>query len=48
MTTVYDVPCSRINNKVAEKLKENDKITPPEWAAYVKTGVHKQLPPIDK
>ncbi len=47
MTTVYDVPAAELISKAAEKLKENDKVTPPEWAAYVKTGVHKEFPPID-
>ena len=47
MTTVYDVPAAELIAKVAEKLKENDKVNPPEWAAYVKTGVHKELPPVD-
>ncbi|MDG6243176.1 MAG: 30S ribosomal protein S19e [Methanolobus sp.] len=47
MTTVYDVPAAEFIAKVAEKLKENEKVNPPEWAAYVKTGVHKELPPID-
>ncbi|WP_340817970.1 30S ribosomal protein S19e [Methanolobus sp. WCC4] len=48
MTTVYDVPAAELIAKVAEKLKENDKVNPPEWATYVKTGVHKELPPIEK
>jgi len=48
MTTAYDVPATDIIEKVAEKLKENEHINPPEWAAHVKTGVHKQLPPSDK
>ncbi|WP_407356192.1 30S ribosomal protein S19e [Methanolobus sp. WCC5] len=47
MTTVYDVPAAEFIAKVAEKLKENEKVNPPEWAAYVKTGVHKELPPAD-
>ena len=45
MTTAYDVPATNLINKVAEKLKENDNIKPPTWADYVKTGVHKELPP---
>ena len=45
MTTVYDVPPKELIDSVTEKLKENDKITPPEWANYVKTGPHKQRPP---
>ncbi len=48
MTTVYDVPATELIAKVAEKLKENEKVDPPEWAAYVKTGVHKEFPPTDK
>jgi small subunit ribosomal protein S19e len=48
MTTAYDVPAAALIGKVAEKLKVNDKVNPPEWAAYVKTGSHKQLPPTDR
>ncbi|WP_440952428.1 30S ribosomal protein S19e [Methanococcoides sp. FTZ1] len=47
MTTAYDVPAADIIAKLAEKLKENDQINAPEWAAHVKTGVHKEMPPID-
>ncbi|MBP2031233.1 small subunit ribosomal protein S19e [Methanohalophilus levihalophilus] len=47
MTTAYDVPATDIISKLAEKLKENDNIQPPEWAAFAKTGVHKELPPMD-
>lgn len=46
MTTAYDVPAAPLIEKVAEKLKENEKIKPPEWAMYVKTGAHKELPPV--
>ncbi|NKQ38124.1 MAG: 30S ribosomal protein S19e [Methanosarcinales archaeon] len=48
MTTVYDVPATELISKVAEKLKENEHVNPPEWANYVKTGVHKELPPVEK
>ncbi|AEH60401.1 Ribosomal protein S19e [Methanosalsum zhilinae DSM 4017] len=48
MTTAYDVPAADLIQKVAEKLKENEKINSPEWAGYVKTGVHKELPPADE
>lgn len=47
MTTAYDVPASNIITMVADNLKENENIQPPEWAGYVKTGVHKELPPIE-
>ncbi|NLI62212.1 MAG: 30S ribosomal protein S19e [Methanosarcinaceae archaeon] len=48
MTTAYDVPANELILKVAEKLKDNDNIKPPEWAAYVKTGAHKELPPVQE
>ncbi|MDD3041902.1 MAG: 30S ribosomal protein S19e [Methanosarcinaceae archaeon] len=47
MTTAYDVPAAELIDKVAGILKENDKVVPPEWAESVKTGVHKELPPIE-
>ena len=46
MTTAYDVPAIDLITRVAEKFKENDKIAPPEWAEFVKTGVHKEFPPV--
>ncbi|HID26592.1 MAG TPA: 30S ribosomal protein S19e [Methanosarcinales archaeon] len=47
MTTVYDVPASELINKVAQELKNNKNITPPKWGLWVKTGIHKELPPKD-
>ncbi|MCQ2070643.1 MAG: 30S ribosomal protein S19e [archaeon] len=46
MVTVYDVPAEKLILKVAEKLKQNDKIVPPEWAEFVKTGVHTERAPV--
>ncbi|UZE91735.1 MAG: 30S ribosomal protein S19e [Methanosarcinales archaeon] len=48
MTTIYDVPAYALINKVALRLEESKKVVPPEWAAYVKTGIHKELPPIQE
>ncbi len=31
--------------RIAEHLKKEGKITPPEWSTYVKTGVHKEKSP---
>ncbi len=45
MTTVYDVPADTLIKRVAEKLKEMPEFTPPEWAKFVKTGVHKERAP---
>ncbi|MEI6305780.1 MAG: 30S ribosomal protein S19e [Deltaproteobacteria bacterium] len=47
MTTVYDVPADHIIRRVAEELKKRKEIVPPEWAAFAKTGVHKEMPPED-
>ena len=47
MTTVYDVPADLLIRKVAEALKARQEIKPPAWAAFAKTGVHKELPPED-
>lgn len=45
MTTIYDVPASALINKAAQQLKNEEYVTPPDWSAYVKTGVHKEMPP---
>ena len=45
MTTVFDIPANDLINKVAEELRNVSEIQAPEWAEFVKTGVHKQMPP---
>ncbi|MGB9713389.1 MAG: 30S ribosomal protein S19e [Candidatus Bathyarchaeales archaeon] len=46
MTTVYNVPASKLIEKLAQYLKENvDEINPPPWSSFVKTGAHVQKPP---
>jgi small subunit ribosomal protein S19e len=46
LITSYDVPASKLVEKLANHLKENvDEITPPPWVSIVKTGVHVQRPP---
>jgi small subunit ribosomal protein S19e len=45
MTTVFDIPAELLIRKVAEELKEKPEIQAPSWAEFVKTGVHKQMPP---
>lgn len=42
---VREVPADRLVAKLAERLKKMQKIQPPEWALYVKTGVFKEKPP---
>jgi len=45
MTTVYDVPADDFIRKVASELMENENISPPNWAIFVKTGVNREMPP---
>lgn len=47
MTTVFDVPADHLIRKVAEELRKRKEITPPAWAAFAKTGTHKEMPPED-
>lgn len=48
MTTVFDVPADKIIDAAAEQLKAMKEIAPPEWAAFAKTGVHREKPPVRK
>src|SRR3989338_1745470 len=46
MTTMYDVESQELILKAAEELKKTPDVKPPVWAPYVKTGMHKQRPPV--
>ena len=46
MTTMYDVTAQELILKAAEELKKIPEIKPPEWAPFVKTGMHKQRAPV--
>ena len=46
MSNIYDIDQSELVEKAAEELKKIKEIEPPAWAAYVKTGMHKERPPI--
>jgi len=45
MTTFYDVPADLLNPALAGKLADVESITRPQWADFVKTGVHRERPP---
>lgn len=45
MTTAKDVQAEALIMKAAEELQKMEEIKPPEFAAYAKTGVHKERPP---
>jgi small subunit ribosomal protein S19e len=46
MATVYDSNIQELIKKTADALKE--KIKAPEWSIFVKTGVSRERPPVDK
>ncbi len=43
---MFDVDQDLLVRKLAEELKE--RIEMPEWALFVKTGMHKERPPVEK
>ncbi|MEM3040956.1 MAG: 30S ribosomal protein S19e [Nitrososphaerota archaeon] len=48
MPTPYDVPPSKLIERLAQYLKNNvDVVKPPEWASYAKTGTYAQRTPQD-
>ena len=47
MTTAYDVPAESLIEAIAKKLATNEKIIPPTWTPFVKTGIHKEKAPLD-
>ncbi len=48
MTTVYDIPADILIKNVAQKLKDENFVQAPDWGSQVKTGVHKELSPMDQ
>ncbi len=48
MTTVFDVPAEPLLNRLAEHFRSEGKITPPEWAAFARTGVHTEKAPVQR
>jgi small subunit ribosomal protein S19e len=48
MSSIFDVPTNDLIEAIAEELKTIPELKAPEWAIFVKTGVHKERPPIKK
>ena len=46
MTNVHDVDANDLIEMVAAKLSKLPEMSPPEWAKFAKTGLHKQRPPV--
>lgn len=45
LTNVNEVPANVLIEALANKLKTEDTVKPPEWSSYVKTGSHAERPP---
>jgi len=43
---ISDLSPDKIIEKTAEALKKIPEVHPPEWAKFVKTGAHKERPPV--
>jgi len=43
--SIKDVKPEKLIRITSQELKKIEKIKPPNWAKFVKTGVHKQRPP---
>ncbi|MBU0980742.1 MAG: 30S ribosomal protein S19e [Nanoarchaeota archaeon] len=48
MDPTMTVTASELIEKAAAQMKEMEEFRPPEWASIVKTGVHKERPPLQK
>ncbi|RLF28700.1 MAG: 30S ribosomal protein S19e [Thermoplasmata archaeon] len=48
MTTVYDVPAKDLIDAVTKKLQSEKAIVPPEWSSFVRTGIPRENPPMEK
>jgi len=46
MTSIYNCDLSELVEKTSEELKKVEAIKPPTWALFVKTGMHKERPPV--
>ena len=44
--TIYNCDPSELVDKASEELKRLTAVKAPEWAPFVKTGVHRERPPI--
>ena len=48
MGTIYNCDPSELIEKASEELKKLESIKQPDWAPFVKTGMHKERPPVEK
>ncbi len=48
MPKVSEVDATNLIKATAQELKKVTQVKPPVWAAFAKTGVHRERPPIEK
>jgi small subunit ribosomal protein S19e len=48
MAKAYDIPATKLIDRLSEQLKKEKKIEPPNWSAFVKTGAHVEKIPQNK
>lgn len=48
MASIYDVDPTELIEKAALELEKIPDLKEPEWVPFVKTGVHKERPPVNK
>jgi len=48
MATIFDVNPNELIDAASQELKNIPEVTPPEWGGYVKTGVSRERPPLNK
>lgn len=45
MATAFDVPAEQLIMKLGKQLKKDKAVKMPDWAEFVKTGIHREKPP---
>jgi len=48
MVSVKEVPAQQFVEKLKEELKKSEKIKPPEWMKFAKSGSHRERPPLQQ
>lgn len=48
MVSVREVSAEKLIDKLKEELKSIKEISPPEWIDFVKSGSHRERPPLQK
>ncbi len=46
MATAFDVPAEKLIPKLAEELRKMESVKAPDWAAFAKTGRHREKSPV--